>query len=113
MSASQVVQDGGMTDPKQKLTAADVEEAGLGGWQHAGDTIRAEFATDDFATGLHLVTLIGESADAANHHPDVTLTYPSVSVTLSSHDVGGVTSRDIDLARDINRHAEKLGVAPA
>ncbi|MCS5478422.1 4a-hydroxytetrahydrobiopterin dehydratase [Corynebacterium sp. YIM 101645] len=99
-----------MTDPKQKLTAADVESAGLSGWHHAGDTIRAEFATGDFNTGLRLVTLIGESADVANHHPDVTLTYPTVSVTLSSHDVGGVTSRDIDLARTITGHAGSLGV---
>lgn len=102
---------GVMTDPKQKLTAADVEAAGLSGWHQAGDTIRAEFATGDFNTGLRLVALIGESADEANHHPDVTLTYPTVAVTLSSHDVGGVTSRDIDLARVITGHAVSLGVA--
>lgn len=101
-----------MTDPKQKLTAADGEAAGLPGWRHTGDTIQAEFPTGDFNTGLSLVTLIGESADAANHHPDVTLTYPSVAVTLSSHDVGGVTSRDIDLARAISEHAASLGVSP-
>lgn len=102
-----------MTDPKQKLTATDVEAAGLNGWRHTGDAIRAEFPTGDFNTGLRLVTLIGESADAANHHPDITLTYPSVSVTLSSHDVGGLTSRDIDLARVISGHAAGLGVDPA
>ncbi|QGU03693.1 4a-hydroxytetrahydrobiopterin dehydratase [Corynebacterium comes] len=102
-----------MTDPKQKLTAADVEAAGLTGWRHAGDNIQVEYSTGDFTTGLRLVTLIGESADAANHHPDITLTYPSVSVTLSSHDVGGLTSRDIDLARIISGHAEGLGVTPA
>lgn len=102
-----------MTDPKQKLTASDVEAAGLTGWQYAGDTITADFRTGDFNTGLRLVTLIGESADAANHHPDVTLTYPSVAVTLSSHDVGGVTTRDIDLARAISAHATDLGVSPA
>lgn len=102
-----------MTDPKQKLTATDVEAAGLKGWRNTGDAIRAEFPTGDFNTGLRLVTLIGESADAANHHPDITLTYPSVSVTLSSHDVGGLTSRDIDLARAISGHAAGLGVSPA
>lgn len=101
-----------MSDPRQTLTAAEIDEAGLSGWRSSGDTIRVEYDTGDFNTGLRLVALLGESADAANHHPDVTLTYPSVSVTLSSHDVGGVTSRDIGLARTISGHAEELGVTP-
>ena len=45
------------------------------------------------------------AAEEANHHPDITLTYPEVIVTLSSHDVGGITSRDLDLARTIERFA--------
>jgi 4a-hydroxytetrahydrobiopterin dehydratase len=59
------------------------------------------------------VNRIGASAEKANHHPDLTLTYPQVRVTLSSHDVGGITSRDIDLARTISGHAADLGVATA
>lgn len=99
-----------MTDPTQKLSADQVEDAALTGWRQADEAIHAEFETGDFATGLKLVNLIGESAEAANHHPDLTLTYPSVTVTLSSHDVGGLTSRDIGLARTINGHAADLGV---
>ncbi|AGF71468.1 4a-hydroxytetrahydrobiopterin dehydratase [Corynebacterium halotolerans] len=99
-----------MSDPKQKLTPQQIEDAALTGWRQADQTIRAEFDTGDFATGLRLVNLIGESAETANHHPDLTLTYPSVAVTLSSHDVNGLTSRDVDLARTINRHAAELGV---
>lgn len=99
-----------MSDPKRTLTAAEISEADLAGWHQVEETIQVEFTTGDFATGLRLVNLIGRSAEAANHHPDITLTYPTVAVTLSSHDVGGLTSRDVDLARIINGHARSLEV---
>ncbi|NLE96932.1 MAG: 4a-hydroxytetrahydrobiopterin dehydratase [Propionibacterium sp.] len=101
-----------MSDPQEKLSPEQIDDAGLTGWSRDGDTIRAHFATGDFATGLRLVDLVGDSAEAANHHPDILLTYPEVSITLSSHDVGGITSRDVDLARTINEHAASLGVPP-
>lgn len=99
-----------MIDPKQKLTAQQIRDAELTGWHKVDETLQAQFDTGDFATGLKLVNLIGESAEAANHHPDIALTYPNVSLTLSSHDVGGLTSRDVALARKITEHAEGLGV---
>lgn len=102
-----------MTDPKRTLSPAEIADAGLTGWQQAGETITAQFRSKNFATGLELVNRIGGSAEEANHHPDITLTYPEVGVTLSSHDVGGLTSRDVDLARIISEHAAALGVAAA
>ncbi len=98
-----------MSDPKQKLTTDQVRTAGADDWRQLGDAIRARFATGDFATGLTFVAQIGEAAEAANHHPEITLSYPEVIVTLNSHDVGGVTSRDIDLARQISALAADLG----
>ncbi|MEW1810835.1 4a-hydroxytetrahydrobiopterin dehydratase [Pseudarthrobacter phenanthrenivorans] len=100
-----------MTDPQRKLSAAELAEAGLTGWRVTGEALTATFRTRKFSTGLELVNRIGASAEEANHHPDLTLTYPKVDVTLSSHDVGGITSRDIDLARTISGHAADLGVA--
>ena len=100
-----------MTDPQHKLSAAEVSEAGLTGWHVTGEVLTATFRTRKFSTGLELMNRIGASAQEANHHPDLTLTYPEVGVTLSSHDVGGITSRDIDLARTISGHAANLGVA--
>ena len=100
-----------MSDPKQILSPNEVRDADLTGWKQVDQALEATFDTGDFATGLKLVNLLGESAESANHHPDVTLTYPAVAVTLTSHDVGGVTSRDIDLARVITEHAESLGVS--
>jgi 4a-hydroxytetrahydrobiopterin dehydratase len=102
-----------MTDPQRKLSAAELAETGLTGWHVTGEALAATFRTRKFSTGLELVNRIGASAEQANHHPDLTLTYPEVSVTLSSHDVGGITSRDIDLARTISGHAADLGVAAA
>ena len=75
-----------------------IQDAELG-WSKEDNTLTATFATGDFATGLKLVNLIGASAEEANHHPDIELTYPTVRVTLTSHDVG-----------EINGHADQLGV---
>ncbi|WP_299051915.1 4a-hydroxytetrahydrobiopterin dehydratase [uncultured Nocardioides sp.] len=96
------------TDPKQTLTADEVAAATPPGWAHVPGRIRAVFATGDFATGLALVDRIGAAAEEADHHPDVVLTYPTVT-GLSSHDVGGITSRDIDLARRITGYADEAG----
>lgn len=97
--------------PSEPMTYADVEAAGLSDWRQLFEALRTRFLTGDFATGLRLVARIGELAEAANHHPDVDLRYPHVNVTLFSHDVFGVTSRDVDLARGISDAAAELGVA--
>lgn len=100
-------------DPKQALTFEQVEEEGLADWRYLYATLHARFKTGGFAKGLDLVERIGAAAEEANHHPDVLLTYPQVDVTLSSHDVGGVTSRDLALARQISGYAADLGARPA
>jgi 4a-hydroxytetrahydrobiopterin dehydratase len=99
-----------MAEGKEKLSAAQVREAGLDDWRQILGRIKARFRTGDFRTGLALVDKIGAAAEAADHHPDVQLTYTDVIVTLSSHDVGGITSRDLDLARTISEYAAELGV---
>ncbi|HEX5086181.1 MAG TPA: 4a-hydroxytetrahydrobiopterin dehydratase [Nocardioides sp.] len=103
-----------MTDPKQVLRYPDIiGEAGLDDWRFFLGRLHARFRTGSFVKGLELVTRVTEAAEAANHHPDVVLTYPQVDVDLTSHDVGGVTSRDLDLARRISAIAAELGVEAA
>ncbi|MCL2543867.1 MAG: 4a-hydroxytetrahydrobiopterin dehydratase [Nocardioidaceae bacterium] len=97
-------------DPKALLSGDQVAEMDLPDWRSMYGALEARFATGDFATGLRLVERIGAAAEAANHHPDVTLTYPSVHVLLTSHDVGGKTQRDVDLARQISGFAAEMGV---
>lgn len=102
-----------MADHTTLLTTDQITEAALTGWRQDGQSLVARFATGDFATGLALVDRLGAAAEEAGHHPDVLLTYPEVTVTLTSHDVGGVTSRDVDLARTTNAFADELGVPVA
>jgi len=86
---------------------------GVDDWQADGDGVRVRFATGDFATGARLFATIAELAEAANHHPDVEVTYPAVTVRLVSHDAGGLTRKDADLAAAISRAAHELGVDAA
>jgi 4a-hydroxytetrahydrobiopterin dehydratase len=99
-----------MTQPQEKLSAAQVREAGLADWRQIFGRIKARFRTGDFRTGLALVDKIGAAAETASHHPDIQLTYTDVIVALTSHDVRGITSRDLDLAREISSHAAELGI---
>ena len=101
-----------MSDPKAPLSDSDIEAAGLDAWRRSGDALVARFRSKTFAAGLGLVNRIGDAAEAVDHHPDVTLSYGTVDVTLSSHDVGAVTIRDVRLARVISEQAEALGIAP-
>ena len=96
----------------ETLKLADVLAANLPDWRMIRNALYATFKTGKFTAGLAFVQRITDAAESANHHPDLTLTYPEVAVTLSSHDVGGITSRDIDLARTISDHAAELGVSP-
>lgn len=79
------------------------------GWSTVGKSIKATYDTGDFATGLKFLNLIGASAEANNHHPDIELSYDTVKVSLTSHDVGEITERDLALAEIINNHAQSLG----
>jgi 4a-hydroxytetrahydrobiopterin dehydratase len=79
-------------------------------WRVVLATLQGTFATGSFARGLELVTEIAGAADAADHHPDVDLRYSRVHVSLTSHDVGGLTQRDVDLAATITAIADRLGV---
>jgi 4a-hydroxytetrahydrobiopterin dehydratase len=93
------------------LKAADVSaRPELGDWRFMLDRIEAAFHAGSFDVAGHFVAQIGEMAQAADHHPDVDLRYPHVDVAICSHDVFGVTSRDIDLARAISAAAVELGI---
>jgi 4a-hydroxytetrahydrobiopterin dehydratase len=100
-------------DDKQALKGTEIHEEGLDGWRKVLNKLVARFETGDFNTGTALVTRIAEAADEANHHPDVELRYPHVTVSLMSHDVNAITARDIRLARRISELAAEAGVGVA
>lgn len=93
-----------------KPTNQEILDAGLDDWRKLAQALHARFLTGDFVTGLKLVTAVTDAAERANHHPDVTLSYPFVDMKLISHDVSHVTERDIDLARRISEIAREQGV---
>jgi 4a-hydroxytetrahydrobiopterin dehydratase len=92
------------------LTSSQILDARLDDWRKLARALHARFHTGDFVTGLKFVTAVTEAAERANHHPDVTLTYPFVDVKLISHDVSQLTQRDIDLARRISEIAREQGI---
>jgi 4a-hydroxytetrahydrobiopterin dehydratase len=79
-------------------------------WQPDGDGAAVQFRTGDFATGARLFASIAALAEGMNHHPDVEVTYPRVRVHVVSHDAGGLTRKDADLAAGISRAARELGI---
>jgi 4a-hydroxytetrahydrobiopterin dehydratase len=96
---------------KQLLTPRLIEQEALADWRVLMSALHARFRTGDFATGVALVDRIGAVAEEMDHHPDIDLSYPQVDVRLSSHDVGGLTQRDVRLARRTSQIAAELGVA--
>ncbi|NJC23241.1 4a-hydroxytetrahydrobiopterin dehydratase [Arthrobacter pigmenti] len=85
-----------------QVSSQQVLDAGLNDWRQLAQGLHARFLTGNFSAGLRFVEAVAEAAEAANHHPDVTLTYPYVDLQLISHDVSAVTKRDVDLARAIS-----------
>ena len=75
---------------------------------HLDGCLHATFTTSDFASALELVNRVGQVAESMNHHPDVRLGYGTVSLTLTSHDAGGVTVRDLALADRVQQIADTL-----
>lgn len=94
------------TDPKQLLTSQQVHDQAPIGWREVHGMLRTRIITGDFEESLRVVQEIAKAADAANHHPDIDLRYGWVGLAMTSHDVGGLTSRDIDLAGVISRIAD-------
>ena len=75
--------------------------SGLPGWYFEDGWIRRVYKTDGWPTTLMLVNAIGYLAEAAYHHPDLSVTWGRVTVKLSTHSAGGITDKDFELARRI------------
>jgi 4a-hydroxytetrahydrobiopterin dehydratase len=79
--------------------------ATLPGWSRAGDAIVRTYTFDDFRAAIAFMTRAAGAIDEMDHHPEWTNVYDRVDVRLTSHDVGGITDRDIRLARVLDRLA--------
>ncbi len=91
--------------PRQFLEADGVED-----WRVLFEGACTHFRTGSFSAGVALMDAIGDLAETANHHPDVDVRYASLTVHLVTHSVGGLSERDVQLARRISAAARELGV---
>jgi 4a-hydroxytetrahydrobiopterin dehydratase len=86
------------------LSDAEVQErlAGLPGWDRNGQAIEKSFKRGDFVGSVEFVQKLVEPAEAMNHHPDLEISWDTVTVTLSTHSEGGLTANDFELAEKID-----------
>jgi 4a-hydroxytetrahydrobiopterin dehydratase len=80
--------------------------AELPGWKRQGKAIAKTFDMKGFKASMAFAATVGEIAERADHHPDILVQFSKVTLTLSSHDAGGVTDRDLRLARQIEAAAK-------
>jgi len=87
-----------------KLSDAEIETrlAKIEGWQREGDAITRTFTLPGFPAALVFASAVGQLAERRNHHPDILIRYRDVTLTLSTHDAGGLSVKDFELAGDIN-----------
>jgi len=84
------------------VTTVDRELEALPGWRREGGAIVREFRLGSFRAAIDLIVRVADLADAADHHPELTNVYDRVSVRLSTHEAGGITRRDLELAASID-----------
>jgi|ERR671923_841789 4a-hydroxytetrahydrobiopterin dehydratase len=90
-----------LEDGERQLMMRDLE-----GWTYLADAIHRDFTFKGFRDAIAFVNRIAELANEAGHHPDLEIHYNRVVVSLSTHDAGGVTEKDIALAGRIDRVVE-------
>lgn len=89
-----------------KLTEEQISQelSTLDGWSRSGDSIVKKFKSDGFPQTLGLSTAIGALCQQHDHHPDyMTLKYAEVEVSFSTHSEGGITDKDIKIAKEIQK----------
>jgi 4a-hydroxytetrahydrobiopterin dehydratase len=92
-----------------KLSTAEIEAAirDLPGWAHRDGMIAKTYAHDTFPEAILFVSAVAHLAEAANHHPDIDIRYSKVTLALVTHDQGGITTRDVSLAKQIEAIRKK------
>jgi 4a-hydroxytetrahydrobiopterin dehydratase len=87
-----------------RLSDGDIDErlAGLDGWERSGEAIVKQFDNGDFKGSVDFVNRLLPEAEDMNHHPDIEISWKTVTVTITTHSEGGLTDNDFQLARRID-----------
>ncbi|MFN3679802.1 4a-hydroxytetrahydrobiopterin dehydratase [Thermosynechococcus sp.] len=88
----------------ERLSPADIEAqlVNLPGWKLVGNRLEQTFTFKDFLGSIAFVNRLVDPAEQAGHHPDLSISWNRVTVCLTTHDAGGITQKDIDLAKVIS-----------
>jgi 4a-hydroxytetrahydrobiopterin dehydratase len=89
------------------LSSSEVEARlhSVPAWRIEGGELTRTFARKDFRAALAFVNRVGELAEQAGHHPDIDIRYNKVRLALVTHDAGGITAKDFDLAAAVDNLA--------
>ena len=87
-----------------RLSDADIEDrlSALDGWERSGDAIVKRFDNGDFKGSVDFVNRLTPEAEEMNHHPDLEISWKTVTVTITTHSEGGLTEADFELAKRID-----------
>jgi 4a-hydroxytetrahydrobiopterin dehydratase len=88
-----------------KLSTAQIRTAlsSVKNWKRQGRTITRTFQFKDFPAAIRFVNAVARLAEKAWHHPDIDIRWNKVTLTLTTHDAGGLTEMDFDLAKKFDR----------
>ena len=89
--------------PKLSEAQIDNELKTLPGWEFQDNSLRKLFRFNEFMNGIRFIGRIAEIAEADDHHPDMHINYTRVTFVCSTHSDGGVTDKDIRLAKQIEQ----------
>jgi 4a-hydroxytetrahydrobiopterin dehydratase len=81
--------------------------AELDGWSREGDAITKTFKNEDFVGSVKFVDAIVNPAEEMNHHPDLSISWDEVKVSITNHAAGGLTENDFELAKRIDQVAAR------
>lgn len=94
--------EGAAREPLPSEEVDQVINRDLAGWRREDRGIRKRFRRASFPAAIEFVGQVAELAEAANHHPDIDIRWRTVILYLTTHEAGGVTALDLDLARRID-----------
>lgn len=94
----------------QKLSDEQIqaELAKLPEWSETGEAIQRTFGFKDFVGAMDFVARVAAEAERSQHHPDILIRFNKVTLTLSTHDAGGITTRDFALAAQADAFARTI-----
>jgi 4a-hydroxytetrahydrobiopterin dehydratase len=95
----------------RRLTDEEIERqlADLPGWARRGDQLVTTVEAPDFPAAIRIVVDVADEAETMNHHPDVDIRWRRTHWALSTHDAGGLTQLDVELAHRVSEAARRHG----